>query len=103
MGIKTKNNNALDFIKGWGEELDKIPLKDKPFAYGQTSCYRVYKRFLENRNINFGEIPENFILAGNNINIRKKDALIISGNNASIGKDKMLKNFKDDFQRRKLK
>jgi hypothetical protein len=100
MGIKTNNINSTKFIEGWGKELDKIPLKDKPFAYGQTSCYRVYKRFLTNSSIKFGNVPESFILAGTT---GRENCLIVSGNKSTVGKDRSLQRFKLDFEKRTLK
>lgn len=93
MGIKT-NVHASNFIQAWGKELDKIPLKDKPFAYGQTSCYRVYKRALENFSIKFGNIPERYIVDGKS---RDHNALIWSGNDGVLSKDNTLKYFREDY------
>lgn len=95
MGIKTNNKNVDIFIREWGNELDKIPLKDKPYSYGQTSCYRVYKRFLKNKKINFGNIDANYIVTGIT---GKEDAYIVSGNSSSVGKDNSLNLFKNDFK-----
>jgi len=100
MGIKTNNIHASNFISEWGKELDKIPLRNKPFAYGQTSCYNAYVRFLKESKIKFGNIPEKYIVAGFD---GTEDALIVSGNKSAVGKDRYVRRFNADLKKRILK
>lgn len=92
MGIKT-NGRASFFMKQWGYELDKIPLEDKPFAYGQTSCYNVYHKILQHQTVGLGNIHETWIadaMAENKNKINR--ALVLSGHNPFTGgKDVVLK------------
>ena len=94
MGIKI-NLQTSDFMKEWGKELDKIPLRDKPFGYGQTSCYRVYKELLDSSYIKFGNIPERYIVDGFSQN---QNALIWSGNTPRLSKDNSLRLFRERFE-----
>lgn len=93
MGIKP-NGAGKRFFKQWAKELDKYSLRDKPFAYGQISCYRVYKRLLTNKNYNLGNIPEKYI----DDKLSQK-TYICSGNDPNLTKDGALKLFKLDLER----
>jgi hypothetical protein len=85
MGIRI-NGRAGFFMKQWAKELDRIPLKDKPFAYGQISCYNVYHKTLENPKVKLGNINQTWIEDGTTENQRKVDrALLLSGHNPFKG------------------
>ena len=99
MGIKT-NNNGHRFMRTWGKELDSIPLKDKPFGFGQTSCWTVYKKLQDKMEL--GNIPEWFVTDAIKKGKKKrklvKKALIWSANNPRGGnKDQTLIKFRKDF------
>lgn len=108
MGIKT-NKQGRHFMEEWGKELDKIPLKEKPFAYGQTSCYNVYMRSLEDPKIAIGTIPLSWIADGiitDQEALAKKyavdrqlpsKALVLSGHNAAVSKTKALSRMRGKF------
>jgi len=100
MGIKTKNKQSKRFIEEWGKEYDTIPLKDKPNDHEQISCYKVYKRFLQEGKIKFGNIPEYYLSIGKN---GTESGHIISGNLSAVGKDESIRRFNKDFNRLKAK
>ncbi len=95
MGIKT-NNRASFFMKEWAKELDKIPLEDKPFAYGQISCYNAFHRILQHPKVRLGKIPPKWIGDGVAGQKKTKGALVLSGHNPFTGgKDAVLKKMRE--------
>lgn len=99
MGMKT-NDNGHRFMRTWGKELDSIPLKDKPFGFGQTSCWLVYKKLKDKMEL--GNIPEwvvtDAIKKGKKKTKLVEKALIWSANNPRGGnKDETLAKFRKDF------
>jgi hypothetical protein len=87
-------------MRTWGEELDSIPLKDKPFGFGQTSCWLVYEKLKDKMEL--GDIPEWVVTDAIKKGKKKiklvEKALIWSANNPRGGdKDQTLAKFRKDF------
>lgn len=97
-GIKL-DNKGFQFMKEWHSQIDKIPLKRKPFGYGQTSCYYAYKA-LKNKGFKWGNIPESYIARRIN-NKKNQNAAIWSGNYVVLGKNKCLELSRKDFNKHK--
>lgn len=81
------------FLKRWRHYIDKIPLKNKPQGYGQSSCYYAWKD-LKNSNIKFGVINKKWVHAYD----ITEDLLIRTGNHGR-GKSKTLKIFEKELEK----
>lgn len=92
IGLK-KGKNALKFMNAWIKEIDKIPLKNKPLGYGQTSCLAAYN--ITKNQIKFGRF--NPIWVKPNLDER---AIIWAGNHPR-GKEKTANLF-EDFVKEKV-
>ena len=49
------------FLNRWIEHLCKVPASERPTGYGQTSCYRAYLDFKDDRVFQFGDVPPEFL------------------------------------------
>jgi len=86
------NSKSKMFMNKWKEVIDRIPLKNKPRGYGQSSCYYAYNE-LKDQNIKWGEIKEKYVSS------HLKDDLLIWSGNHSRGKTKTIELFEKDFNK----
>lgn len=80
----------LRFMKAWIENIESVPVYDRPAGHGQAACFLAYDKF--KHHLKWGNVPSRFISP----RMLKTDAIWSA--NTVKGKDNMIKLFNKDFE-----
>lgn len=94
MGYKI-SPDISPFLDDWVDEIDKVPLINRPLGFGQISCWSAYRK--HKAKLNWGRLPLTYGLPGRT---KSKD-VFWCGNLHKVTKKDCLVRFKEDFERRK--
>jgi hypothetical protein len=88
-------DRVRDFFNRWVHYINRIPPKQRPLGYGQTSCWLAFEEVKDR--LNYASLPLPFGLPGRN----KPSDIIWTGNKHKLRKDDCAKMFAKELENAK--
>lgn len=86
-------DRVFKFFNDWRNWINRVPLKDRPVGYGQTSCWHAFEQ--NKGRLNFDTLPLTYGLPGRN----KDSDFIWTGNKHNLAKADCVKLFKKELDK----